>query len=165
MTLLSETPEDFAARITAGGRVFGIDLGTTTIGLAVSDIGLRIASPYETLARKKFSVDAENLLTHAKRMDVQGFVIGLPINMDGTEGPRAQSTRAFVRNMKALTPLPFVYWDERLSTAAVTRTLMDADRSRKRRNELVDKMAASFILQGFLDRLHRAERADDPRRL
>jgi putative Holliday junction resolvase len=160
-----EDPLAFVAALPAGSRLFGLDLGSKTIGIAVSDAGMRIASPLTTIARVKFTRDAEVLLALAVREGVGGLVMGLPINMDGSEGPRAQSTRAFVRNLRPLTELPVIYWDERLSTAAVTRTLLEADASRKRRGEVVDKMAASFILQGFLDRLHVAERHDDLRRL
>jgi putative Holliday junction resolvase len=136
-----------------GARLMGLDLGTKTIGLALSDVERRIASPLETIRRTKFRQDAEQLLAHATRQGVVALVIGLPLNMDGSEGPRVQSTQAFVRNLKGLTDLPVLYWDERLSTAAVTRTLIEADRSRAKRAELVDKMAAAYILQGLLDRL------------
>ncbi|MBA5778017.1 Holliday junction resolvase RuvX [Stappia sp. F7233] len=145
--------EEFAAALKPGTRLMGLDLGTKTIGLALSDLGLGIASPLETIKRTKFSVDADKLLSLCARHGVGGLVLGLPLNMDGSEGPRAQSTRAFVRNLSALTELPVTYWDERLSTVAVTRTLIEADRSRARRAELVDKLAASYILQGLLDRL------------
>jgi putative Holliday junction resolvase len=158
-------PLAFVASLPAGARLFGLDLGTRTIGLAVSDQGHRIASPLETIGRVKFSKDVAKLLDLAARNNVGGLVMGLPINMDGSEGPRAQSTRAFCRNLKPLTALPLIFWDERMSTAAVTRTLLEADTSRRRRDEVVDKMAAAFILQGFLDRLHLAERSDDLRRL
>jgi len=134
-------------------RLFGVDLGEKTIGLALSDVRRTIASPFETLKRTKFRADAERLLALAKLHDVGGFVIGLPRNMDGSEGPRAQSTRAFVRNLAPLTELAICFWDERLSTAAVTRTLLEANASRARRAQLVDKMAAAYILQGALDRL------------
>lgn len=160
-----DDPLAFVAALPPGSRLFGLDLGTKTIGVAVSDSGHRIASPLETIARVKFTKDAERLLQLVARQGVGGLVFGLPVNMDGSEGPRAQSTRSFVRNLRPLTDLPMTFWDERLSTAAVTRTLLEADASRRRRGEVVDKMAASFILQGFLDRLHAAERADDPRRL
>ena len=133
----------------------GLDLGTVTIGLALSDLGRSIASPLLTIARKKFSTDAKTLLAEAEKHQVAAFVLGLPLNMDGSEGPRVQATRAFARNLRGLTALPIVYWDERLSTAAVTRTLIAADASRKRRGEVVDKMAAAYILQGALDRLGR----------
>ncbi len=137
----------------ATGPLLGLDLGTKTIGVALSDAGRRIASPFKLIARTRFSQDAVSLLAIADEYRVSGFVLGLPLNMDGSEGPRAQATRAFARNLAAKTTLPIVFWDERLSTAAVTRTLIEADRSRKRRAELVDKMAAAYILQGALDRL------------
>jgi putative Holliday junction resolvase len=140
--------------VPTGARLLGLDLGTKTIGLALSDVLWTVGSPLETIRRKKFSVDVETLLSLVGEHDVGGFIIGLPLNMDGTEGPRAQSTRAFVRNLRGLSPLPIAYWDERLSTAAVTRTLLEADTSRKRRAELVDKLAAAYILQGALDRLN-----------
>lgn len=136
----------------------GLDLGTKTIGVAISD-GLRLsATPVETLKRVKFGKDSERLLELAVTHQIVGFVLGLPLNMDGSEGPRVQATRAFARNFEKLTDLPIAYWDERLSTAAVTRTLIEADMSRAKRGELVDKLAAAFILQGALDRLrdHRA---------
>jgi putative Holliday junction resolvase len=138
-----------------GARVMGLDLGTKTIGLALSDVERRIASPLETIRRTKFQADAAALLQHIETHQIGALVIGLPLNMDGSEGPRVQSTRAFVRNLEKLTPVPILYWDERLSTAAVTRTLLEADTSRARRAELVDKMAAAYILQGALDRLQR----------
>jgi len=145
--------EDFMAAVPDRTRLIGLDLGTKTIGMALSDLGRGIASPMETIRRKKFTQDAEQLLNHCARQQVGGIVIGLPLNMDGSEGPRAQATRAFARNLSQKTDLPITYWDERLSTAAVTRTLLEADSSRARRAEVVDKMAAAFILQGFLDRL------------
>lgn len=135
--------------------VFGLDLGDKTIGIALSDIRRAIASPLTTIERSKFRADAEKLLALAATYKVGALVLGLPLNMDGSEGPRAQSTRAFVRNLAPLTELPIVLWDERLSTAAVERTLLEADASRKRRAEVVDKMAAAYLLQGALDRLAR----------
>lgn len=141
------------ALVGKGLRVMGLDLGTKTIGLALSDVNWTIATPLETIRRVKFTPDVEALLGLAARHDVGALLIGLPKNMDGTEGPRAQSTRSFVRNLVPKTPLPIVFWDERMSTQAVTRTLLAADASRARRAELVDKMAAAFILQGALDRL------------
>lgn len=131
----------------------GLDVGTRTIGLAISDVTRTIATPFDTIRRTKFSEDARSLLAAVEKEAVAGLVVGLPLNMDGSEGPRVQSTRAFVRNLAALTEVPIVLWDERLSTAAVERTLLEADASRKRRGEVVDKMAAAFILQGALDRL------------
>jgi putative Holliday junction resolvase len=155
--------EDFAAALPPGRRLIGLDLGTKTIGLALSDLGRGIATPLETIRRKKFGLDAAALLDICRRHEVCGMVIGLPLNMDGSEGPRVQATRSFTRNLAPLTDLPMTAWDERLSTAAVTRTLIEADRSRARRAELVDKMAASFILQGYLDRLaHLARSAARP---
>lgn len=136
-------------------RLLGLDLGTKTIGLALSDVERRIATPLETIQRIKFRQDAAALLKVAEKHAIAGLVIGLPLNMDGTEGPRVQSTRAFVRNLAPLTTLPIVFWDERMSTLAVTRTLLDADASRARRAAVVDKMAAAYILQGALDRLAR----------
>jgi putative Holliday junction resolvase len=137
-------------------RLLGLDLGEKTIGLALSDTLRTVATPMETLARGKFSKDAEKIETIVADQAVGGLVIGLPLNMDGTDGPSAQSARAFARNFAARAPvLPILLWDERLSTAAVTRTLLDADASRKRRGEVVDKMAAAYILQGVLERLRR----------
>ncbi len=136
-----------------GLRLLGIDLGEKTIGLALSDTSVSIATPFQTLRRGKFSLDSVKLdqIVHAER--VGGIIIGLPLNMNGSEGPAAQSARAFARNLAARSAIPIAFWDERLSTAAVTRTLLDADTSRRRRAALVDKMAASFILQGAIDRL------------
>lgn len=134
-----------------GSRLIGIDLGTKTIGLALCDAGRRIASPLETIRRVKFTPDVARLRALCEAHAVGGLVIGLPLNMDGSEGPRVQSTRSFVRNMKPLLPLPVLYWDERLSTAAVTRALIAADASRARRGEVVDQLAAAYILQGCLD--------------
>jgi putative Holliday junction resolvase len=145
-----------AAHSFAPGRaLLGLDVGTKTIGVAVSDISRTIASARETISRTKFRADVTALLAIAARAEACGFVVGLPLNLDGSEGPRAQSTRAFVRNLAALTPLPIVYWDERLSTAAAERVLLEADASRKRRAEVIDKAAAAYILQGALDRLAR----------
>jgi putative Holliday junction resolvase len=137
-------------------RLLGLDLGEKTIGLALSDILLTVATPMETLARGKFGADAAKIETIVAAQGVGGLVVGLPLNMDGSDGPSAQSARAFARNFAARAPaLPVLLWDERLSTAAVTRTLIDADASRRRRGEVVDKMAAAYILQGALDRLRR----------
>lgn len=141
------------AAVPAGRRLLGLDLGTKTIGTALSDVNWTIATPLETIRRVKFTPDVTALLALAESHDAGALVVGLPKNLDGSEGPRAQSTRAFVRNMLPRTALPVVFWDERLSTAAVTRTLLEADASRARRAELVDKMAAAYILQGALDRL------------
>jgi putative Holliday junction resolvase len=136
-----------------GRRLLGLDLGEKTIGLALSDRLLSVASPYKTLKRGKFAADAL-LLDHIISVEeVGGLVVGLPLNMDGSDGPSAQSARAFGRNWAARSPLPLVFQDERLSTSAVTRTLIEADASRRRRGQVVDKMAAAYILQGALDRL------------
>lgn len=148
-------PLELAAAVKKGERLLGLDLGEKTIGLALSDVMLTVATPLETLARKKFSLDAEALMAHVKKHIVGGLVVGLPLNMNGTEGPSAQSARAFARNFLAKHDLPILFWDERLSTAAVTRTLLEADVSRAKRKDVVDKMAASFILQGVLDFLSR----------
>ena len=144
-----------------GVRVMGLDLGSKTIGLALSDVERRICSPLETIRRTKFQADAQRLLQLINQHQIGALVIGLPLNMDGSDGPRVQSTRAFVRNLQKLTSVPIHYWDERLSTAAVTRTLLEADTSRARRAELVDKMAAAYILQGALDRLQALKTSSD----
>jgi putative Holliday junction resolvase len=142
------------------GKLLGLDLGTKTIGVAVSD-GLRYtATPLETISRTKFTADAARLLELITENAAVAFVLGLPLNMDGSEGPRAQSTRAFARNLTQKTPLPIIFWDERLSTSAVTRMLIEADTRRDKRAEVVDKLAASYILQGFLDRLRLAPPPD-----
>ncbi|MEI2384175.1 Holliday junction resolvase RuvX [Breoghania sp. JC706] len=148
--------EDFVAALPPFGRLIGIDLGTKTIGLGLSDGRRTIASPLETIRRTKFTADADRLLALVDEHEVAGLVIGLPLNMDGSEGPRAQATRAFARNLAGRRPMPMTWWDERLSTVAVTRTLLEADTSRARRDAVVDKMAAAYILQGFLDRIARA---------
>src|SRR5580692_4414254 len=138
------------------GALIGLDLGTKTIGVAASDPDRRLATPVETIARKRFSLDAERLFELAAERQAAGFVLGLPINMDGTEGPRAQSTRAFARNLAGVTELPIALWDERLSTAAVERALIAADASRAKRKAVIDQHAAAYILQGALDRLAHA---------
>ena len=144
---------DLAAALPPKGRLFGLDLGTKTIGVALTDVERRLASPLETIRRIKFSRDAERLLLLAERYDVLAFVIGLPLNMDGTEGPRAQASRAFVRSLSALTKRPCCLWDERLSTAAVERDLIAQDVSRAKRAAVIDRMAAAYILEGALARL------------
>jgi putative Holliday junction resolvase len=148
--------EDLAAMLAPEARLLGLDVGTKTIGLALSDVTRSIATPYETIRRTKFTSDAEILVDIVDKMQVGGLIIGLPINLDGSEGPRAQSTRAFARNLAKHIDLPMAFWDERLSTAAVERHLIEAGASRKRRAEVVDRMAAAYILQGALDRLKRA---------
>ncbi|SDK79478.1 Holliday junction resolvase RuvX [Aliiruegeria lutimaris] len=151
--MICEEIEDFAATLTRGRPIAGLDLGTATIGVAISDRLLSTATPVETIRRKKFGVDAEKLLKLLDTREACGIVLGLPRNMDGSEGPRCQSTRAFARNLERLTDLPITYWDERLSTVAAERALLEADTSRKRRAEVIDHVAAGFILQGVLDRL------------
>jgi putative Holliday junction resolvase len=149
-------PSDLPAALAAGQRLMGLDVGEKTVGIAVSDATLSIATPVETLRRGKFTADAEKLIKLVGERGVGGFVLGLPVNMDGSEGPRCQSVRAFASNLLGKIDLPLAFWDERLSTAAVTRTMLDADLSRARRAELVDKLAAAYILQGFLDHLKSA---------
>jgi putative holliday junction resolvase len=146
---------DAAQQLPARGALIGLDLGTKTIGVASSDPDRRLATGVETVMRKNFSADAARLLALAAERKAAGFVLGLPVNMDGSEGPRAQSTRAFARNLARLTELPIALWDERLSTAAVERELIAADVTRARRAKIIDQHAAVFILQGALDRLAR----------
>jgi putative Holliday junction resolvase len=144
-----------AALLPPHGGLVGLDLGTKTIGVAVSDPRRRLATGVETIARRNFSADARRLLAIAAERQVVGFVLGLPLNMDGSEGPRAQSTRSFARNLAKLTDLPIALWDERWSTAAVERELIAADASRRKRAAVIDQHAAAYILQGALDRLAR----------
>jgi putative holliday junction resolvase len=144
---------DAIALLPERGALLGLDLGSKTIGVAASDPDRRVAAPVETIARQRFNLDARRILDLAAERRAVGVVLGLPINMDGTEGPRAQSTRAFARNLAGLTQLPIALWDERLSTAAVERALIAADASRARRKAVIDAHAASYILQGALDRL------------
>ena len=143
---------EFAAALAPMRAVAGLDLGEKTIGVAVSDRLLSVASPLSTIRRTKFTADAAALLKIAVERELAGFILGLPRNMDGSEGPRCQSTRAFARNLEKLTPLPITFWDERLSTVAAERALLEADTSRKRRAEVIDHVAAGYILQGVLDR-------------
>jgi len=150
-----------AAHLPRRGALIGLDLGSKTIGVATSDPDRRIATAVETVSRKKFAADAAHLLAVASERNAAGFVLGLPVNMDGSEGPRAQSTRAFARNLARLTDLPIALWDERLSTAAAERALIAADVSRARRARVIDQHAAVFILQGALDRLARCTVASD----
>ncbi len=146
----------FAADLASGARLIGIDVGSKTLGLALSDATRSIASGLVTLRRsRRLAEDLRQLLDLVERHGVGGFVVGLPLNLDGSEGPRAQATRAFVRNLAKATPLPVLYWDERLSTVAAERTLLEADLSRRRRAEVIDKVAATLILQGALDRMRR----------
>lgn len=151
--MICATIEEFAAALPAFGAVGGLDLGTKTIGVAVSDSLRSVATPLRTIRRSKFTADAQELLALVLERGLTGLVLGLPMNMDGSEGPRCQSTRAFARNLERLTPLPIAFWDERLSTVAAERAMLEADMSRKRRAEVIDHVAAGFILQGALDRL------------
>lgn len=144
---------EVASLVAPGSVLAGIDLGTKTIGLAISDAGLSFAHPRPVIARRKFTLDAQALLAALEKEGAVAVIVGLPVNMDGSEGPRAQATRAFVRNMERLTALPFVYRDERLSTVAAERALISMDVSRRKRDERIDSAAAAFILQGALDRL------------
>ncbi|AUH65888.1 Holliday junction resolvase RuvX [Paracoccus zhejiangensis] len=151
--MIFEDIAEFAATLPRAGGLAGLDLGTKTIGVAVSD-GLRqVATPLLTIKRQKFTLDAKAMLAIVDERGLAGIVLGLPRNMDGSEGPRAQSTRAFARNLTGLTDLPISYWDERLSTVAAERALLEGDTSRKRRAEVIDQVAAGYILQGALDRL------------
>ena len=151
--MICERIEDFAAALPRTGAIAGLDLGTKTIGVAVSDRLRSVASPLTVIRRQKFSLDAAELLRIVAERGLAGLVLGLPRNMDGTEGARAQSTRAFARNLERLTPLPLGFWDERLSTVAAERALLEADASRRKRAEVIDQVAAAYILQGALDRL------------
>jgi len=151
--MIHDAFEDFAAALPPMSALMGLDLGTKTIGVAVSDRIGAVATPLETVKRKKFSLDAARLLEIIKDRDISGILLGLPRNMDGSEGPRCQSTRAFARNLGQLTDLPVSFWDERLSTVAAEKALLEADTTRKRRAEVIDHVAASYILQGALDRM------------
>jgi putative Holliday junction resolvase len=145
--------EEFAARLAPGRRLIGIDGGTKTLGLALSDVTRTVASALETIKRTKFTADAARLLALADQHQITGFVLGFPANLDGSEGPRAQATRALARNLNAISALPILLWDERLTTAAAERMLIEADTSRQRRAQVIDKLAATLILQGALDRM------------
>ncbi len=149
------TLDSLAAGLPPKGRLLGLDLGTKTIGLALSDVERRIASPFETIRRTKFSADAQALMKRVGELEICGLIVGLPLELDGKSGPRAQATRAFMRNLASLAPPPHAYWDERFSTALVTRELIAQDASRAKRAKVVDRMAAAYILQGALDRLAR----------
>ena len=151
--MIFEAIEEFAAALVRDKALVGLDLGEKTIGVAVSDRRLSVATPLETIRRRKFTLDAGALLTICAGREIGGIILGLPFNMDGSEGPRCQSTRAFARNLTRLTDLPIGYWDERLSTVAAQRALLEADTSRKRRSEVIDHVAAGYILQGALDRI------------
>ena len=144
---------EFLASLPANRAICGLDLGDKTIGFAVSDLRRQVATPVLVIRRVKFTEDAARLLALVAERQIAGIVLGLPLNMDGSEGPRVQSTRAFARNLMKLTDLPITYWDERLSTVAAERALLEADTSRKRRSEVIDQVAAGYILQGALDRM------------
>ena len=147
--------EDLPSLLARDARLLGLDLGTKTIGMALSDVTRSVATPYDTIRRTKFTADAKTIAETIEKNQIGALIIGLPFNLDGSEGPRAQSTRAFARNLATHVSVPIAFWDERLSTAAVERHLIEADVSRKRRAELIDRMAAAYILQGALDRLSR----------
>ncbi len=150
---MSGTFEQQAAEFGAAGALLGLDVGEKTIGVAVCDPARQVATPVETIRRKKFTPDAARLAELARERNAAGLVLGLPLNMDGSEGPRAQSVRAFARNLARILPLPVAFWDERLSTAAMERELIALDTSRAKRAEKIDEMAATFILQGAIDRI------------
>ena len=158
--MIRETVEDFAGALPPMAALAGLDFGEKTIGVAVSDRLRSVATPLSTIRRRKFGLDAEALLKIVADRQIGGLVLGLPRNMDGSEGPRCQSTRAFARNLSRLTDLPIGFWDERLSTVAAKRALLEADTSRKRRSEVIDHVAAGYILQGLLDRLGHMRQAE-----
>lgn len=151
--MILEDLNDFVAALPPYRAVAGLDLGDKTIGVAISDLRRGVATPTEVIRREKFTLDAQRLLTLLTLREVAGIILGLPLNMDGSAGPRVQSTRAFARNLEKLTDLPITFWDERLSTVAAERALLEADTSRKRRKEVIDQVAAGYILQGALDRM------------
>ena len=151
--MIFEGIADFTLALPKTAAIVGLDLGDKTIGIAISDLRRCIATPTQVIRRTKFTEDAAKLLTILQTRSIAGIILGLPLNMDGSEGPRVQSTRAFARNLARLTDLPITYWDERLSTVAATRALLEADTSRKRRAEVIDQVAAGYILQGELDRM------------
>jgi putative Holliday junction resolvase len=153
MTQTYEDAAEFLAILPKHAALPGLDLGDKTIGLALSDPRRQVASPAMTIRRVKFTQDAQALLAFCTERQIAGLVLGLPRNMDGSEGPRAQGTRAFARNLLRLSPLPILFWDERLSTVAAERALLEADMSRKRRDQVIDHVAAGYILQGALDRM------------
>ena len=155
MLMILNNPAELCEAVPSGKRLMGLDVGTKTIGLALSDPRRVIATPLETIRRRRFRDDMARLFALIDTRDVSGLVIGLPLTLAGTDGPRTQSVRQFARNLIALRDLPVVLWDERLSTAAVTREMIAADLTRKRRGEIVDRVAAAYILQGCLDYLGR----------
>ena len=151
--MICATVEDFLAALPPNRAVAGLDLGDKTIGVALSDLRRQVATPIEVIRREKFTLDAGRLLALLEARGAFGIVVGLPLNMDGSTGPRVQATQAFARNLEKLTALPICYWDKRLSTVAAERALLEADTSRKRRKEVIDQVAAGYILQGALDRM------------
>lgn len=158
--MICASVEEFAAALPPNRAIAGLDLGTHTIGVALSDLRRQVATPVEVIRREKFTLDAGRLLALLAAREAAGIVLGLPLNMDGSAGPRVQSTQAFARNLERLTPLPICYWDERLSTVAAERALLEADTSRKRRKEVIDQVAAGYILQGALDRMAHLGRSE-----
>jgi putative Holliday junction resolvase len=160
--MLVDDPKALRAAVAPGRRVMGLDVGTKTIGLALSDTRLVIASPLDTIRRRRFRDDMAVLFALTERHDVGGLVIGLPLSLAGSDSPRTQSVRQFARNLLAMRDLPVAFWDERLSTAAVTREMIAHDMTRKRRAEIVDKVAAAYILQGFLDAMGRSDALTNP---
>jgi putative Holliday junction resolvase len=153
--MIFQTPAELTAALPRHARLAGLDLGEKTIGIAIGDPGHMVASPLTTIRRTKFTKDVTELLKIVDERQIGGLVIGLPLNMDGTEGPRCQSVRQFARNLTPIRDLPIAFWDERMSTMAVTRGMIEADLSRAKRGKVVDQSAAAFILQGALDSLHR----------
>jgi putative Holliday junction resolvase len=153
--VICATVEEFLAALPPNRAIAGLDLGDKTIGVALSDLRRQVATPIEVIRREKFTIDAAKLLALLEARGATGIVLGLPLNMDGSIGPRVQATQAFARNLEKLTALPICYWDERLSTVAAERALLEADTSRKRRKEVIDQVAAGYILQGALDRMAR----------
>ncbi|MFN4192434.1 MAG: Holliday junction resolvase RuvX [Tabrizicola sp.] len=151
--MICASVEEFVAALPPSRAIAGLDLGDKTIGVALSDLRRQVATPVEVIRREKFTLDAGRLLALLSAREAAGIVLGLPLNMDGSAGPRVQSTQAFARNLEKLTALPICYWDERLSTVAAERALLEADTSRKRRKEVIDQVAAGYILQGALDRM------------
>jgi len=160
--VIHDNIEDFTAALAPMCALAGLDLGDKTIGVAVSDSMRSVASPLETIRRSKFTADAAHLLQITDKRRIGGIILGLPRNMDGTEGPRCQSTRAFARNLARLTDLPIGFWDERLSTVAAEKALLEADTTRKRRSEVIDHVAAGYILQGALDRMRHIQAENRP---
>lgn len=156
--MICATVEEFVAALPPNRAVAGLDLGDKTIGVALSDLRRQVATPIEVIRREKFTLDAAKLLALLDARGAAGIVLGLPLNMDGSIGPRVQATQAFARNLEKLTTMPICYWDERLSTVAAERVLLEADTSRKRRKEVIDQVAAGYILQGALDRMAHLER-------